>query len=196
MSFLAEMYISLFPVIIAGALNMAWCKSRYFSKLQRPMDNGIVCRDGERLFGDNKTWKGFVGMIVFSMLTNVLWGLVCRANIFLESHHYLYVDHENTVVFNLVSGFLIGSAYVLFELPNSFMKRRFKIVPGRMAKGLKAVFFVILDQADSIFGCVLVIAVLYPMPLTFYLLYVAVGAVTHIAMNVLLYAMKLRKNVF
>ncbi len=193
---LAEMYITLLPVIFAGALNMAWCKTHYLPKLQRPMDSGLVCWDKERLFGDNKTWKGFFGMIVFAMAVNVLWGLVCGMNPFLEAHHYLYVNDKNTILFNLFTGVLIGLAYALFELPNSFLKRRFRIVPGKTARGWKAILFVALDQADSIFGCVLVIAVFYPMPVPFYFLYVAVGALTHIVINTLLYAMKLRKNVF
>jgi CDP-diglyceride synthetase len=174
---------------------MAWCKTHFLPKLMRPMDNGRVCRDKERLFGDNKTWKGFWGMIVFAMVSNLLWGLLCGANPFLQAHHYLYMNHGNTPAFNLFTGFLIGLAYAVFELPNSFLKRRFRIVPGKTSKGWKAVLFVILDQADSIFGCVLVIAisircraVLFPVRCS--------RAATHIVINALLYAMKLRKNVF
>jgi hypothetical protein len=92
-------------------------------------------------------------------------------------------------------GFLLGLAYVLLELPNSLIKRRFDISPGKSGKGIKSIF-IFLDQADSLFGCVLVIAMVYRMSFPFYLLYVFIGALTHIIINMLLYIGKLRRNMF
>ena len=63
-----EMYISMMPVILAGVLNMIWCKSDLARCLKIPMDRNIILRDGKRLFGDNKTWKGFFGMIVSGII--------------------------------------------------------------------------------------------------------------------------------
>jgi len=34
---------------------------------------------------------------------------------------------------NALVGFALGFAYVLFELPNSFIKRRLDIAPGKQA---------------------------------------------------------------
>ena len=62
--------------------------------------------------------------------------------------------------------------------------------------GIKKVFFVFIDQADSIFGCVLVVCIYYSMSVGFYFAYVLVGAVTHIVINVLLYLSGLRENMF
>lgn len=191
-----EMYISLLPVIIAGVLNMVWCKLPVLPKLKWPIDNYINYKDGDRLFGDNKTWKGFIGMIGFSIVSTLLWGLLCKEVQFLNVHNYLYVNHENTVSYNLLIGFWLGVSYVLLELPNSFIKRRNKVKPGKTTVGWKGILFIILDQSDSILGCVFVIAGLYPMTLWFYFAYVALGAFTHIIINVLLYGVKLRKNMF
>ena len=98
--------------------------------------------------------------------------------------------------YNSIIGLLVGLAYVLFELPNSFIKRRLGIEPGKPAKGVKKVLFIFLDQADSMFGIVLVVACFYSMSVGFYFLYVVAGAVTHIVFNVLLYFARLRKNPF
>ena len=144
-----------------------------------------------------KTWKGFVGMIIFGALFTVLWGYICSLNTYLSEHNYFYVNFENTFFYNLITGAATGFAYALFELPNSFIKRRLDIVPGKPSEDkLKRAFFIFIDQADSIFGCVLVICFVCPLPVWYYFLYVAVGAVTHIIFNMLLYFCHLRKNMF
>ena len=57
-------------------------------------------------------------------------------------------------------------------------------------------FFVILDQADSVFGVALVVWFFYPIGIGIYLLYILVGTVTHLLINMLLYFLHLRKNMF
>jgi len=42
---------------------MIFCKSSLLEAAYRPMDAGLILKDGKRLFGANKTWKGFFGMI-------------------------------------------------------------------------------------------------------------------------------------
>ena len=59
------MYVTLFPVILAGIANMAWCKSGILARTKRPIDGGRCLSDGQRIFGDNKTWKGVIGYILF-----------------------------------------------------------------------------------------------------------------------------------
>jgi CDP-diglyceride synthetase len=196
MTIIFEMYITLLPVIFAGVLNMVWVKSPYMSFWAKPIDNNKCFFDGKRIFGDNKTWKGFFGMIVFAISSTVIWGLVCGKIPYLNAHNYLYRNYDNSVIYNAGIGFLLGLAYAICELPNSFLKRRVDIKPGKTAKGLKSILFVLLDQADSIFGCVLVIFIFYKMRILFYFAYVCIGAVTHILINMLLYIAKLRKNMF
>ena len=192
---LAEMYVTLLGPVIAGIVNSIWCKSGMFKRLQVPMDGGRNFVDGRRIFGDNKTWKGFLGYIFCNVICMVLWGLVCDVAQ-LESYNMFYEKVANTPVNNLIIGLLLGIAYGVFELPNSFLKRRLGIVPGKSVSGAWKAFFVFFDQADSVFGCVLVVCFFAPMSIGFYLLYVVVGAVTHILINMLLYACKLRKKMF
>ena len=76
---LLMMYVTLLPAIIAGVLNMIWCKSSVLRGIQTPIDCGKKLKDGKRIFGDNKTWKGMLGYIVFNILAAVVWGAVCNS---------------------------------------------------------------------------------------------------------------------
>jgi len=192
---LATMYATLLGPVIAGILNSLWCKSGAMKALQKPMDGGKNFIDGKRIFGDNKTWKGFIGYILINVVCMVVWGLIGKT-VQIEDYILFYERTANTPLGNVLIGLLLGMAYGLFELPNSFLKRRLGITPGKTINGLMKVFFIFLDQADSVFGCVLVVCLFVPMSLRFYFLYVILGAVTHIIINMLLYFLKLRKNMF
>ena len=174
---------------------MLWCKLPILKAIAKPIDFGKNFVDGKRLFGDNKTWKGMLGYILFNMLFSVLWGFACQGGA-LHDLNFFYQNHENTIPFNLLIGVLLGLGYSLFELPNSFLKRRLDITPGKSVSGFWKVFFIFLDQADSVFGVALVVWMFYPLGIGLYLLYVLVGAATHLFMNMMLYFMHLRKNMF
>ena len=194
---LAEMYITLLPIILAGVMNMVWCKIKVCDFLKKPIDFGKNFRDGRRVFGDNKTFKGFIGMILLGIIFSLLWGIISENNAFIYEHNYFYRNYDSSPVYNILTGALSGLAYALFELPNSFIKRRLDITPGKNdVRGFKKVFFIFFDQADSVFGCVLVVCIFCPLPIWYYFVYVIVGALTHIVFNMLLYFCHLRKNMF
>ena len=189
------MYVTLVPTILAGVMVMLWCKLPILKAIAKPIDFGKNFIDGKRLFGDNKTWKGMLGYILFNTLFSVLWGFACQTGA-LHDLNFFYQNHENTIPFNLLIGVLLGLGYSLFELPNSFLKRRLDITPGKSVSGFWKVFFIFLDQADSVFGVALVVWMFYPLGIGLYLLYVLVGAATHLFLNMMLYFMHLRKNMF
>ena len=136
-------------------------------------------------------------MILFGIIFSVLWGLLSTKSEALTLYNYFYRNYSNSPLYNVLTGTLMGFAYALFELPNSFLKRRLNITPGKNdISGMKRIFFVFLDQADSIFGCVLVVCIFFPLPVWYYFVYVLVGAATHIVLNMLLYFCHLRKNMF
>ena len=190
-----KMYITLLVPIIAGIINSIFCKTKLLNKLKVPMDFNKNFIDKKRIFGDNKTWKGFFGYIFFNIIVCLLFGFIWKL-FKLESLNFFYVYHSNTVLYNLLIGFLLGLFYAMFELPNSFIKRRLGIKEGKTTEGFKKVFFIILDQADSVFGVALVVWMFYPLGIWKYLLYIAIGIVTHLLINMLLYFFKLRKNMF
>ena len=165
-----KMYITLLSSIFAGIVNSIFCKSNILDFLKIPMDFNKRLYDNKRIFGDNKTWKGFFGYIVFNIIFSCIFG-------------------------NLLIGFLLGSFYALFELPNSLIKRGLDIEPGKTNNKYR-LLFIILDQADSIFGVALVVWMFYPIGIRVYLLFIVVGTITHLLINMFLYFLHLRKNMF
>jgi CDP-diglyceride synthetase len=186
-----RIYITLIPVIIAGILNMLFVKTSLYKKYKSPIDKGKILRDGKRLFGENKTWIGFAGMMLMSIISQVIWGLLNNIYPYLNSNNYFYINNNNTILFNIYIGALLGFAYVLFELPNSFIKRRLGIDPGKTKNALSF----IVDQIDSLFGVILVLALFYKITISEYFIYVFIGGATHIVINLLLYGLKIKKNI-
>ena len=192
---IARMYITLLIPVVAGIINSIFCKTKLLNKLKVPMDFNKKFIDGKRIFGDNKTWKGFIGYIILNTLFAVLFGYIWKITK-LEHLNYFYINHINTITYNLLIGFLLGLFYALFELPNSFLKRRLDIKPGKTLKGSKKILFIILDQADSIFGIALVVWMFYPIGVKIYLLFILLGTITHLLINMILYFLHIRKNMF
>jgi len=194
-STILKMYITLLAPIIAGVLNMIWCKLNIFKKINKPIDFNKNFIDGKRIFGDNKTWKGFLGYIIFNISCSMILGFIW--NTFnLNNMNFFYSNIPNTIYNNFIIGLLLGLGYSIFELPNSFLKRRLNIEPGKTLNGIKKIFFIFLDQADSAIGCCTALSLFYTMTFSFYIMYILLGALTHIVFNILLYFLGLRKNMF
>lgn len=190
-----RLYITLLGPVIAGIVNSIFCKLNILNCLKVPMDFNKKFKDKKRIFGDHKTWKGFMGYLIFNILVSIILGFIWKLSK-LEHLNYFYINHDNTVIYNILIGFLLGLSYALFELPNSFIKRRLDIEPGKTIDGAKKVFFIIFDQADSVFGVALIVWLFYPIGIWIYLLFIVVGTITHLLINILLYFLHLRKNMF
>lgn len=195
MKTILRMYVTLMSVILAGAANMVFTKTRLYRTGNVPLDGGRMWRDGKRIFGGNKTKNGFLGMIVLGALSQLLWGFVCGCSDSMTAWNQMYTVLPNHPAVNLAAGALLGFAYVLFELPNSFLKRRLDIPSGETGSGAVGLLFFFIDQIDSLLGVVLVLHLMCPLTLAEYFGYIGVGAVTHIAVNLLLRALKIRKNI-
>ncbi len=193
-STITRMILSLFPIILTGVTVMFFVKRPVLDCLKRPMDGGLILRDGKRLFGDHKTWKGFLAYPFFAAIWTILFGFLAAGLPRMEAMNYLYARYENRPLYNLCVGLLLGFAYAFFELPNSFIKRRLAIDEGKTATGPLRPIFIFIDQADSVIGCVLVLALVYPMSPAFMLTYILLGAGLHILLNFLLALVGLRKE--
>lgn len=192
---IGKMILSMCSVVFGGVLNMLFVKTPIFQNIRRPIDGGRNWSDGRRVFGDNKTFAGLAGMTLGTMVSQVLMGLLLKG---LGKSHLsdVYRRHENTVPYNALAGGLFGLAYALFELPNSFAKRRFDIRPGKTTKtkGLLGKVFFVVDQIDSMFGVMAVLALLSPIGILRYFGYIALGGVIHILTNLGLIKTGIRKN--
>lgn len=188
-----DMYVTVMPVILGGVANMVFTKTPLYKNHRAPMDGGKLWRDGKRILGDNKTWIGFSSMVALTAASQVAWGKYCAVQ-GLNALHDIYRVRENTPGLNLVSGTLYGLAYAACELPNSFIKRRLDIRPGKTERGAAGRAFFVVDQIDSLLGVVLVLKAFSGISWARYLQYICLGAGTHVGVNFALYKLHIRKN--
>ena len=162
-----HIYYLMLPVILGAIFNMVFVKLPILKSWRIPMDAGKTL-GGKRIFGDNKTWKGFAGMIALTALFAWLcWGRALAS---------------------VWQGALLGFAYVLSELPNSFIKRRLGIQSGKNG-GIVQTFF---DQADSVIGCIVFYPIFHPLNWKEVLGIFIIATATHYVFNVLLFYLKLK----
>ena len=166
------------PLIVSGILHMIVVRTGALGALKRPI--------AEATFGPNKTWRGFVVMplatvagVALAKLVEPLFGDVLLARLSTSATWPL--------------GVVLGLAYVAAELPNSYMKRRLGIAPG-MVPEKNRTFFVLLDQADSAIGCALAYLLMLRIPLALAALLCVLGPGVHLLVNLLLFAVGLRKR--
>ncbi|PIP96289.1 MAG: CDP-diglyceride synthetase [Bdellovibrio sp. CG12_big_fil_rev_8_21_14_0_65_39_13] len=170
-------YLLSFPLMIGGIIHMIAVKKDWLSFLKIPIHKWT--------FGKNKTWRGFIimplgtllGIFPVALLDNLI-SQVQRIGIY-----------EHWVLFGLGLGF----SYVLFELPNSFIKRRLGVEPGKTSEKNKKLFFV-LDHIDSGLGVSLFYYFFVTPDAPLILLGVTIGAFVHTATNVALYKFGIRKE--
>lgn len=173
---------------------MIFTKTPLYKKHKAPMDFNKKCKDGRRVFGENKTWIGFFSMIVFCTIFQITLGGFSSL-LKIDQYNDLYNIHDNTLLLNTIFGVLVGFVYMISELPNSFIKRRLNIDAGKTDSGIKGFLFFVIDQIDSLLGVMLVLFLFSDFSFWKYLGYVAIGAFTHISVNLILYLTKVRKNI-
>lgn len=101
-------------IALIGAANAApvALKRLLSDRYSTPVDAGLVLRDGHRLFGSSKTWRGVAFGILVPTCLSPLLGLPWRA------------------------GALVGAAAMAGDCMASFVKRRLGLAASSMALGL------------------------------------------------------------
>ena len=178
-----------FPLLVGLALHGFCIKYDILAFLCRPIDQGRSFR-GKRIFGDNKTYRGLavVGLgtaIGFGLQSLLLHRIASISSI--ELFDYTFFK-------SVAVGLAVGVAAMLSELPNSFIKRRFEIAPGSVAKGWKRLIFYVYDQIDFLLGAWLVLAVVVPITVERALLSAGLLLVAHQLMSSAGYALGMRKT--
>lgn len=188
-----DMYLTMLSVILGGIFNMFFVKTTFYKKYNFPIDKNKVLKDGKRLFGNNKTWIGFISMIICCILSQLLVGFICNI-LNINNHNQIYNFYENKIFFNIFIGFLFGFMYMIFELPNSFIKRRLDIECGKTKTNYIGKLFFVIDQIDSLIGVMLILVIFAKISLVQYFVYILIGGLTHITINLCLYKFKIRRN--
>jgi len=192
----ATLQLSLFllPVICGGVCNMIYVKLPLVRRWNAPMDHGRLASDGKRLLGDHKTWQGFFGMIILTALWMTFFVHLARR--YGWAHNLSVVDYRawRFPLHALFYGAVWGFGYVLFELPNSYIKRRIDIPPGKNARGPLGFLFLFLDQADSVVGCLVTMLVFFRPTWQQAIGIFILGAGVHYLVNLLLYVVGLKRQ--
>jgi CDP-2,3-bis-(O-geranylgeranyl)-sn-glycerol synthase len=173
----------IFAFVTAGFVQTFWLKSQFSKRFQRPLDGGRTLR-GVRIFGDNKTWRGFIAIVPGVGIAFVLFRILFAA----FPYHILGGLWPLSILQFGLLGCLVGIGFMLGELPNSFMKRRLGVPPGEAPETSTARWICFLvDRFDSILGGMLVLALVVPVPFLTWCYIFLFGPFIHLGFNVLLF---------
>lgn len=141
MHILLELLLFATPVILAGIMHMIIVKFNVLPTLTYPLDH-YKTYNNKRIFGANKTYRGLICMVLGSVLSMyIYYNLI---------HVFPAIKPYNLYNFNLINpfgyGILLGTLYIIAELPNSFFKRQQSIPEGKNNGWLPK----LIDQLDSV----------------------------------------------
>lgn len=164
-----HIFVVILPLLLSNVIHMIVVKNELLSIFARPISNFY--------FGVNKTWRAFLIVPLFNALF-----VVIAVNL-----GDLEITHE------LILGFILGLAYLVFELPNSFIKRRLGIHPG--AKGNNySLLVTLIDKMDSAFGVILTYYLVGYIELVPATLLFLLASITHFSISYLLVLLKIKKS--
>lgn len=173
------------PAVLSAILHMIIVKLDLLRFLKIPIDFGIKLH-GNRIFGDSKTWRGLIVMVAFCILFTQMLYIITE--IYPALSTYLVFDF--TTHSPSFYGLMLGIGYALFELPNSFYKRRCNIKEGTRG----SYFNIIIDQADSVIGCFLMLYFFCNFSLGFMIAGIIIYTCIHLFFNFTLFLVGVRKN--
>ena len=168
----------------AGIIHVWWLKAASVQIFMQPIDFGHTWR-GRPIFGRNKRLRGLLMMPPAAAGSFALLGGL---------RHQLLPDWLAAGLWELspgryaLLGLAAGLAFMLAELPNSFLKRQLGIAPGAMPqRGIARFICPLLDRFDSVLGVLIVISLLVPVPAVTWLWLLLLGPGVHALFSALLY---------
>ena len=167
-----HIYLFFFPLVLGNVLHMIIVKRNWFKSVAFPISR--------KIFGDTKTYRG---VIVLPILTG-LFALLSS---------YCFGPFETSVAYDAFVGFGLGLAYILAELPNSFIKRRLGIANGAQSKKYKYVQY-FTDKADSLIGVLAFYFLATMISFETILVLFCIGLVIHVSISQLLVIIKIKKK--
>ena len=168
--------------VLAGVCQTIWLRCELSKRFMIPIDLWMTYR-GIRVFGDNKTLRGFIVMIPAAAGIFFLLRVLSSHSIVLNRLLWALSPYEYALL-----GLWAGLGFMLGELPNSFIKRQLGIAPGTLPaqKHLRALFLVV-DRTDSIAGMLIAVSLAVPVPWETWLYIALLGPVIHLLFSIGLY---------
>jgi hypothetical protein len=123
------------PLFVAAVAQGLCIKYDLLPWLKKPLDFGHTFR-GKRVFGDHKTWRGFVINLLGCSLGTLIQTWLLEKCLFPP-----WLPLVNYEEWGWLLGLLMGLGMTVGELPNSFLKRRMGISPGKQGNGFQGALF-------------------------------------------------------
>ncbi len=155
------------PLVFSNILHMIVIRMGWLPELARPVSTA--------LFGAHKTWRGFILLPILNAIAVALF------------------SYRSPFWPSLFLGAVLGLAYLLFELPNSYLKRRMGIAPGQAASRNRYLFM-LLDKTDSAFGVTLAYYLLTDITLPEAGMIFLIGSMAHILFSLLLVSLRIKRS--
>ena len=152
-----------------------------------PIDFHKTLRDGRRVFGEGKTYRGFISGVIMATVTASVQ-LVINPWFLTTVNEAIVISTEELILFQTVPllGFLMGVGGLLGDLFGSFIKRRLDLARGAPAPGI--------DQLDFLIGAILFTFWLHPLSLLQLLVLIVATPIIHLTTNILGYLLKVKKE--
>jgi hypothetical protein len=171
--FRVHIYMFIIPGIIGNVAHMIVVKKNLLSFLAKPVSS--------RMFGVNKTFRGFVFL-------PIAIGVGCLSGSIFQG------PFSTDYFTDFLIGVGLGLAYMLAELPNSYVKRRRGIAPGESAPNFR-IFQLFIDKTDSLTGACIFYYFVMNTGLSTILLLFVLSFLLHISISYLLVIIKLKKAI-
>lgn len=166
--------IALFiPLIITNVLHMVVVKRDYFAYLCHPIN--------QKLFGKNKTYRG---VFFVTTINAIIYYLLFQLKL---------IEAVSVSIPQYYIGALLGLAYVLAELPNSFIKRRLKVAAGESATRNR-VIFMLMDKMDSSLAVSICYSFLFDINFLGFITLFLTAFSLHLSISYLLTLIKIKKS--
>lgn len=180
MIFILQCLYFMLPAYLANMAPVLAQKSGVLKILDKPIDGGHQMA-GKPIFGDHKTWRGFV--VGVAMAAAIAW-----------LQYFLYaipvfqkislLDYSGTNLWLL--GFLLGFGALFGDLVKSFFKRRVNLAPGAP--------WIPFDQIDFVLGALIFAAPIYFPSWPAVILILILSPVLHIATNNIGYLLRVKNT--
>jgi hypothetical protein len=172
---------------LAGVAQTAWFAAPASRAFALPLDGGLRLR-GHRLFGANKTARGFVVMVPAAAAAFTVLALASG-------------DPSRSGLWALTPGgyALLGAwagfGFMAGELPNSFVKRQLNIAPGSAPRGRAwTVVQFLVDRLDSGIGMLAAVSVAVHTPAMVWVYVLLIGPAIHWSFSLVLFRLGLKQR--
>jgi len=186
--------LMLLPLILSNVIHMVLVKLNVLKWMNIPI--------WESAFGRNKTWRGVFIIVVLTGLFSILISGI------IPTKYSYSLDFEELQKWSFLSkkdlsfqancailGMWLGCMYLLFELPNSWIKRRLGIGAGALAEStFQRWTFMLVDKSDSAVGVVLFYGWTFHLSAEIQFKLFLISVLIHISLAWLLYKLRIKSS--